>query len=301
MNLRDLKYLVVLAQEKNFGRAAKRCHCTQPTLSMQIRKLEDGLGLCLFERDKRNVRITADGEAVLAYAKDILDQVELIKELSVQRRDPFAGTFSLGIIPTSCSSLLPHMVPVFQQNLPRLELKLSEEITDRCIDSLLAGEIDAAIVATDVVDSRLESMSLFEEQFYLACNSTHKLSQIDTLLPQHIPENELLLLKEGHCLREQGLDFCLRIGKSHNTAFFGTSLNTILAMVALGEGITLVPALFSQAAKSMGLHCFALRNDSPTRRLRLVSRKKFTSRKLILRCAECIKQSVSGLRGVRLL
>lgn len=301
MNLRDLNYLVALAQELNFGRAAQLCHCTQPTLSMQIKKLEGELQLCLFERDKRNVRITRDGEAVLVYAKDILEQVEQIKVLSEQRRDPLAGTLSLGIIPTLCSSLLPYMVPVFQQSLANLTLQLSEETTDRCLESLVAGSLDAAIVATDVIDSRLDSIALFTESFYLACNASHQLSQHGQLLPQDIPEDELLLLAEGHCLRDQGLDFCLRMGKSHNTSFFATSLSTILAMVALGEGITLVPALSSKAAISIGLQLRSLHENIPSRTLRLVWRKKFKSRVLVESCAKFIRHSVAGIEGVILL
>ena len=301
MNIRDLQYLVALSEEGNFGRASERCFVSQPTLSMQVKKLEEELGVELFERGKRFVRATTAGDSIVDYAKQVLQLVEDMKLSSQAFLDPFAGTLKLGIFPTLAPYILPHLVKTFKRQLPALSMQLYEQVTEECIQGVLSGDLDAVLLATDLDDPRLCCCDLFVETFYLVCDKKHTLNQYDKVTASRLPEDELLLLQEGHCLREQGLEYCQRIGKRHNTAFAATSLLTVLSMVALGEVITLIPALSVDATRSLGVSVKPFSANAPARKIQLYWRKSVNREPLFLKIVELIQGALEGRKGVKIL
>lgn len=243
MNIRDLKYFIAVAQLKHFGLAAEHCFVTQPTLSMQLKKLERQLGLTLFERNNKQVLITAAGEKILAHALSIISEVEKINQISKQAQDPLSGPFQLGVIPTLAPYLLPWLMPRFIKALPNLELFLIEEKTEVLTRMLADGRIDAAIMARPIEHAQLSFQPLFEEEFYFICAQSHKLANKSSIAIEDIDSNELLLLSEGHCLREQAIDICHLPATQNHLKFSATSLETLRHMVSAKRGITLLPAL----------------------------------------------------------
>lgn len=246
MNLQELRYLVALADTRHFGRAAERCFVSQPTLSMQIKRLEDELGVALFERGNRTVGITPIGEAILARAQQILLQADNIRELARAHRDPLAGHLAVGVIPTLSPYLLPLILAPLQRDYPLLKLVLSEETTANLLARLRAHEIDAALLATAVDESGLDSWPLFLEPFWLAFPGSDPLSTRDEIGRADLEQVNLLLLAEGHCLARQAMEVCgiddrNRAGDMADLR--ASSLETLLQLVAAGFGSTLVPAL----------------------------------------------------------
>ena len=248
MNLRDLRYLIALADHRHFGRAAEASHVSQPTLSTQIRKLEDELGVALVERAPRKVMLTEAGTAIAQRARNVIAEVEQMREIARRAHDPESGTLRLGLFPTLGPYLLPHVVGPLRARYPKLELLLVEEKTADLIARLREGRIDAAVLALPVDDEGLEHAVLFDEPFVLAVPEKHPLAtprgrkraalSLDTLQHEH-----LLLLEDGHCLREQALDVCHLAGASEKDGFRATSLETLRQMVAAGVGMTLLPVL----------------------------------------------------------
>jgi len=241
MNLRDLKYLVALADHKHFGRAAAACFVSQPTLSTQIRKLEDELGVPLVERAPRKVMLTPAGREAADRARRIVAEVEQMKEAARRSQDPEAGTVRLGIFPTLAPYLLPHVIPRVRERFPHLELLLVEEKSDELLTRLREGRLDAAILALPVLDDQLHTEFLFEEPFVLAVPGQHPLASRSSLTLDELSEQRLLLLEDGHCLREQALDVCRLSGAHEKTGFRATSLETLRQMVAANVGATLLP------------------------------------------------------------
>ncbi|GMA38846.1 LysR substrate-binding domain-containing protein [Mobilicoccus caccae] len=243
MNLRDLEYLVALSEHRHFGRAAAACYVSQPTLSTQIKKLESDLGAPLIERGARGVLFTMAGEQVLARAKTVLAGTEEIRAIARYATDPRAGTLRLGVFPTLAPYLLPHVVPEIRRRLPDLRLLLVEERTAELTDMLHAGSVDAVVLATPVEDS-FESLPLFREDFVLAVPSGHPLAATSgPVTTGALRGQDILLLAEGHCLREQALEVCSQVGAGERDGFRATSLETLRHMVAAGVGITLLPQL----------------------------------------------------------
>ena len=248
MNLRDLRYLLALADHRHFGRAAEASHVSQPTLSTQIRKLEEELGVALVERAPRKVMLTEAGAAIAQRARHVIAEVEQMREIARRAHDPESGTLRLGLFPTLGPYLLPHVVGPLRARYPKLELLLVEEKTADLIARLREGRIDAAVLALPVDDEGLEHAVLFDEPFVLAVPEKHPLAtprgrkraalSLDTLQHEH-----LLLLEDGHCLREQALDVCHLAGASEKDGFRATSLETLRQMVAAGVGMTLLPVL----------------------------------------------------------
>lgn len=243
MNLRDLKYLVALAEHRHFGRAAAACFVSQPTLSTQIRKLEDELGLPLVERAPRKVMLTPAGLEAAARARTIVAEVEQMKEAARRSRDPEAGTVRLGIFPTLGPYLLPHVIPNIRERFPQLELLLVEEKSDELLNRLREGRLDAALLALPLDDDQLHAEFLFEEPFLLAVSSQHPLARRQHLDVQELSTQRLLLLEDGHCLRDQALAVCRLFGANEKSEFRATSLETLRQMVAADVGITLLPTL----------------------------------------------------------
>ena len=246
VNLRDLKYLVAVAETRHFGRAAERCFVSQPTLSGQIRKLEQELGVALFERTNRRVTITPIGERILEHAHRLIEQAEAIEELARRERDPVSGPLRVGAIPTVSPYLMPLLLLPLRKAYPRLRLILSEEITETLLQRLRAHEIDAAIIATDVDDASLVSQPLFREPFWFAMPRDHPLYNKDSIEETDLEQVDLLVLADGHCLARQVMDVC-RIADRQQQGEYAdlraASLVTLLQLVGAGFGCTLVPAL----------------------------------------------------------
>ncbi len=275
MNLRDLRYLVALDEFKHFGRAAQACFVSQPTLSTQIKKLEQELGVILIERNPRKVLFTEIGEEVTRRARAVLRDVDQIKTLARRTADPESGTVRLGLFPTLGPYLLPHVVPSICKQFPRLELLLVEEKTEIILRQLREGRLDAGLLALPIVDEQLHTEFLFEEPFLLAVPQHHELAQRKTLVIDDLADANLLLLEDGHCLREQALDVCKLAGANEKTGFRATSLETLRQMVAANVGITLLPMLSVKppVAVSRRIHLMKFRGKAPSRRIAMVWRK----------------------------
>lgn len=275
MNLRDLRYLVALADHRHFGRAAAASFVSQPTLSTQIRKLEDELGVALVERAPRRVMLTPVGREVAERARKIISDVEQMGELARRSRDPEAGTVRLGLFPTLGPYLLPHVLPGVRRRFPRLELLLVEEKTDQILARLRDGRLDAGVLALPVHDEQLHVEPLFDEPFVLAAPREHPVAAQATLQPDDLRDLGLLLLEEGHCLRDQALDVCHTVGAGERDGFRATSLETLRQMVAAGVGLTLLPVLAVQppvpASPEIALVPFAA--PAPHRRIAMVWRR----------------------------
>lgn len=266
MNLRDLQYLVALAETRHFGRAALRCHVSQPTLSAQLRKLEDYLGVALIERRPRQVALTAAGAAVIQRARRMLQDADDIRALAHASQDPLAGQLKVGLIPTLGPYLLPRVMPRLAQALPKLALLLHEYQTAPLIQRVLDGELDLAILALPADTKGLQTRSLFAEAFLVAMPEKHRLAARRRLKPADLAGEKLLLLEEGHCLREHALEVCSRAG-AEEQGFRATSLETLRQMVASGAGITLLPRLAAEGpfASARGLVVRPFAPPAPSR------------------------------------
>ncbi|MGJ4729896.1 LysR substrate-binding domain-containing protein [Luteimonas sp. SDU101] len=254
MNLRDLKYLIAVADHRHFGRAAAASFVSQPTLSTQIRKLEDELGVSLIERAPRKVMLTPIGVEIVERARRVASEVEQMKEAARRSQRPEAGAVRLGIFPTLGPYLLPHVIPPIRERYPDLQLLLVEEKSDELLARLRDGRLDAAILAMPVHDDQLHHEYLFEEPFLLAVPEQHRLARRDALSLDDLSSENLLLLEDGHCLRRQTLDVCHLAGAQEKSEFRATSLETLRQMVAANVGITLLPALAVQPPVSQPSH-----------------------------------------------
>ncbi len=291
MNLRDLRYFVALADYKHFGRAAEACFISQPTLSTQIRKLEEELGVTLVERAPRQVMLTPAGRDIAERARRIVDDVEQMKESARRSQDPEAGTIRLGMFPTLGPYLLPHAVPLIRARFPRLELLLVEEKSDVLLSRLREGKLDAGLLALPLHDEQLHTEFLFEEPFLLAVPEHHPLAGRDNLALKELADQRLLLLEDGHCLRDQALDVCQLSGASEKSGFQATSLETLRQMVAANVGVTLLPMLATKppVARSETIHLLGFHDSQPSRRIALVWRKSSAMHDFLLQLAEVFR------------
>jgi LysR family hydrogen peroxide-inducible transcriptional activator len=266
MNLRDLQYLVALADTGHFGKAAARCHVSQPTLSAQIGKLEDYLGTQLFERQPRRVTLTDAGRLIVQRARQVTQGAEDIRELARASRDPLSGTLRVGLIPTIAPYLLPRVASRLRRKLPRLQLMLYEHQTAALLDKLRNGELDLAVLAFPADTAGLEIRSLFAESFVVAMPRRHRLASRKRLKVEDLAGERLLLLEEGHCLRDQALEVCAgNVSKEQD--FRATSLETLRQMVGAGLGITLLPRLAAEGpiAGARGLEFRPFAPPAPSR------------------------------------
>ncbi len=292
MNLRDLHYLVSLAEHRHFGHAAEACFVSQPTLSTQIRKLEDELGVSLVERAPRHVMLTEVGGEIASRARDVLNEVEQIKSVARRSLDPQAGTVRLGIFPTLGPYLLPHIVPMIRKAFPRLELLLVEEKTEVVLARLREGRLDAGILALPIHEESMHCEFLFEEPFLLATPVTHHLARRESIRMQDLDEERLLLLEEGHCLRDQALEVCRLTGAGERSGFRATSLETLRQMVAADVGITLLPTLAVKppVAPSKNVHLTEFKGRPPSRKLAMIWRKSSALAGFLEELAGIVKQ-----------
>lgn len=272
LSLRDLEYVVAVADEEHFGRAAERCAVSQPTLSVQIRKLETALGLALFERSNRRVLLTEAGQIVVRQARIVLGEAQRLLALASDRRGaPLSGRLVLAAIQTLGPYYFPLVLRLLRDEFPLLSLALSEARTAEILDGLREGRIDAALISLPIPDSGLTVSPLFVEPFLLACPSDHALARGCALRARDIAGPDLLLLDEGNCLRDQAIAAC---GAGSAAGRHATSLETLRSMVAAGAGYTLLPALAAPAGPDPSglLVTRGFDTDGPGRTIALVWR-----------------------------
>lgn len=272
MNLRDLKYIVAVAETKSFVKAAEQCFVSQPTLSMQIKKLENSLNIKIFERNNKHVLVTEIGKQVIETAKRILQDAEHISILAKHEQDPFAGDFTLGAFPTIAPYILPKLIPLIKKKLPNLRLILVEEKTDILLHKLKTGLIDAALLAGPLHDESLIAEKLFDDEFKLAVATNHPLAEQTIINPDELINQPLLLLDEGHCLRDQALQFCQLSGIDEEQNVRATSLETLRQMVIAGTGITFMPTIAIQNNDD-NIRYIPFEEPKPKRTIYLVSRQ----------------------------
>jgi len=296
MNLRDLKYLVALADHRHFGRAAAACFISQPTLSTQLRKLEEELGVTLIERAPRRVMLTPVGLDIAARARRIAAEVEQLKESARRTLDPEAGTVRLGLFPTLAPYLLPHVVPRIRARFPRLELLLIEEKTEVVLRMLREGRLDAGVLALPLHDDQLHVEPLFEEPFVLAVPQAHRLAKRSHLRLDEIGQESLLLLEDGHCLRDQALDICHLSGAVEKTGFRATSLETLRQMVAANVGITLLPMLAVRppVPPQEAIHLLSFDGRPPSRKIAMVWRRSSAMGAFLTQLAGLLREAASA-------
>ncbi|MBI3431157.1 MAG: LysR family transcriptional regulator [Hydrogenophilales bacterium] len=294
MTLQELKYLVALADHGHFGRAAEACFITQSTLSTQIKKLEDFLGVTLFDRSLKRVTPTPIGREILQAARNIVEESDRIRELAKHAQDPMARTLHLGVIPTLGPYYLPHALTLVHKKHPGLRLLLREEMTPQILEHLVDGRLDAGLLALPVTDEALRVEPLFYEPFYAALPAGHALAKRDTLKVSDIMDEKLLLLDEGHCLRDQALDVC-GAGTAGREEVRATSLETLRQMVGMGLGLTLLPALAVDAAPRVSKKSVEIRpfkKPAPGRTIGLVWRKRAPFPETFERLAATLKATL---------
>jgi len=298
MTLTELKYIVAVARERHFGKAADACYVSQPTLSVAIKKLEDELEVKLFERSAGEVTVTPLGEQIVQQAQSVLDQAASIKEIAKRGKDPLSGPLNLGVIYTIGPYLLPDLVRQNIARTPQMPLVLQENFTVRLLEMLRAGEIDCAIMAEPFPDTGLAMAALYDEPFMAALPARHPLADRESISSEELKKETMLLLGTGHCFRDHVLEVCPEFARFSSNAegirksFEGSSLETIKHMVASGMGVTLVPRL-SVPAEALKPRGKGARKDSeqivrylpvrdreggepPTRRVVLAWRRSFT-------------------------
>lgn len=287
MNLRDLKYLVAVAEHRHFGRAAEACHVSQPTLSTQIRKLEEFLGVTLIERNNRQVLLTPVGERIIAQAARVLREADELVKMAQQARDPYGGQFRLGIIPTVAPYLLPRILPLIREQFPELEIQLVEAQTAVITRELRAGQLDAIILALPVEDDGVVTVPLYAEPFYVAVSPRHPFFGRNSIAAEELEDAEVLLLEDGHCLRDQALDVCKSSGAVENTNFSATSIETLRHMVSADIGITLMPEL-AMGEDGRGIRYVPFEGTPPHRTIGMVWRTTTTREALLAKLSELL-------------
>jgi LysR family hydrogen peroxide-inducible transcriptional activator len=293
IKLKDLRYLVAVADTRHFGRAAEKCFISQPTLSAQLKKLEEYLGVQLIERQPKNVSLTEAGEQIVARARRMLEASEEVVTLARAYRDPLAGRLRVALLPTIGPYLLPRVSQPLRKTLSsRLELRLYEYQTAQILEKLEAGEIDLGILALPVDIEGFETRELYAEPFMLAVPDQHRLAKRDSVKISDLDGETLLLLEDGHCLRDQALEVCSRVGTHEKQDFRATSLETLRQMVATGAGITLLPELAGRGAygNARGVVIRPFARPAPVRHVGAVWRKTTARRAAIEAVCEIIAE-----------
>lgn len=242
MTLTELRYIVALAREKHFGRAAEKCFVSQPTLSVAVKKLEDELGVILFERGQGEVSLTPAGTPIVRQAEKVLAEAARVRELAETAGDPLAGPLRLGAIYTIGPYLLPKLVPLLRQRAPKMPLMLQENFTVKLIEALKNGELDVAVLALPVQEPGLVAQPVYAEAFRVLLPAQHPWTRLQSIDAAHLLDEQLLMLGRGNCFREQVLDLCTHAGAGGPQVLEGSSLETIRLMVASAVGITVMPA-----------------------------------------------------------
>ena len=295
MNLRDLRYLVALADTRHFGKAAERSFVSQPTLSAQIKKLENYLGVQLIERQPRRVTLTETGAKILPIARRILQDSDEIVSLARNEYDPLSGKINVALIPTIGPYLLPLVTRRLRKQLPRLKLMLYEHQTQPLLERLRAGDIDLGVLALPVPLDGLEARELYDEPFSVALPNGNPLAKKNSIKLDDLSGETLLLLEDGHCLRDQALDVCSRIDVKESEDYRATSLETLRQMVAAGLGVTLLPELATRGpfGSGHGLTMKPFAKPVPSRTVGAVWRKSSSRTEAINAVCDVISATVN--------
>jgi LysR family transcriptional regulator, hydrogen peroxide-inducible genes activator len=298
MTLTELKYIVAVAREKHFGRAAEACFVSQPTLSVAIKKLEEELDLKIFERGSNEISTTPLGEEIVRQAHAVIEQAAAIKEIAKRGKDPVSGPLRLGVIYTIGPYLLPELVRQTIARVPQMPLVIQENFTARLLELLRAGEIDCAVMAEPFPDQGLAVAPLYDEPFVAAVPKGHALARRKTVTAEELRDETMLLLGTGHCFRDHVLEVCPEYarfssrsgdaGEGFRKSFEGSSLETIKYMVASGMGVTVVPQLSVPADDSPHVKYIRFSPPAPTRRVVLAWRRTFTRYEAIAALRNCI-------------
>jgi LysR family hydrogen peroxide-inducible transcriptional activator len=301
MNLRDLKYFVALADSRHFSKAAKACFVSQPSLSIQIKKLEATLGVDLLERTSRSVLLTDVGKVIAEQARELLQRAAALEEIAKQAQDPFSGELNMGVIPTLTPYLLPHLMPEFAktESFPKLSIYLAEQQTASLQLNLKQGKLDAAFLSLPLETDGLIVQPLFEEELCLAVPETHPLAKQKTIRPADLNGQSLLLLEEGHCLRDQALALCQRSQAFEAKHFRAASLEILRYMVASKMGLTLMPYLACQAKDRIAYLPFT--HPRPKRTIGMVWRAASAKKLLLMRMVEQIRHLMSKQPGIKVI
>ena len=294
MTLTELKYIVAVAREKHFGRAAEACFVSQPTLSVAIKKLEEELDVRIFERGSNEVSVTPLGAEIVRQAQQVIEQAAAIREIAKRGKDPVSGPLRLGVIYTIGPYLLPELVKQAIERVPQMPLMLQENFTARLLEMLRTGELDASIMAEPFPDAGLAVAPLYDEPFVAAVPKSHPLAKRKTISPEELKDETMLLLGTGHCFRDHVLEVCPEYARFSNDAdgirksFEGSSLETIKYMVASGMGVTVVPQLSVPKEAQPHVKYIRLTAPVPTRRVVLAWRRSFTRYEAIAALRNCI-------------
>lgn len=290
MTLQELRYLIAVAEEKHFERAAEICHVSQSTLSAQLKKLEDQLNITLFDRSQRQITPTPAGREIIVQARLTLEAASKIHEIALQRLDPMQGSLRVGIIPTLSPYLMPPILARLKTAYPKLRLFLREDLTDHLLRQLRGGQLDLLLMALPVKSEGVETLALFEEPFQVALPAGHPLAERAQIREGDLRDYRILLLEEGHCLRDQALALCE--SPKVIEEFAATSLETLRQMVAVGIGLTLLPELAIRLTQTIPYqHLIEIRPFAPpvpTRTIGLVWRRNFPRQAAVERLAELI-------------
>jgi LysR family hydrogen peroxide-inducible transcriptional activator len=285
MNLQQLEYVVAVDKHRHFSNAAENCFVTQATLSMMIKKLEEELGIVIFDRSKQPVVPTEAGKMLIEQARSVLRETELIKQISSNLKTGLQGNLKIGIIPTLAPYLLPLFLSQFLKKYPSIKLKIQEQTTDQLLQMLSSDKIDVAIMATPLADKNFKETPLFYEEFKVFTSANDKNLKKKYILPEDIDINKLWLLEEGHCLRSQALNLCelqKQQAKAHNLDYETGSIESLLKITEINEGITIVPELATlnfDAAMKEKLRYF--KPPVPVREISLVTYRHFIKKKLL--------------------
>lgn len=302
MNLRDLRYLVAVAEHRHFGRAAEACFVSQPTLSTQLKKLEETLGIVLFERGNRRVMLTPEGEQVVQQTQRILVELNALTALSEQLRDPLGGDLRVGIIPTIAPYLLPKVLAPLRKAFPNLRIQLTEGQTANITRMLKQGELDATLLALPLGEENVNETPLYDEDFVLAVPAGHPKAQLAEVDANDLEGEEVLLLEDGHCFRDQALEVCQAHYGIENKSYSATSLETLRQLVAAGVGVTLIPQLAvpEDASPSDNVRYIPFKargGDRPMRSLGLCWRASSTRSELLQEVASVLKSCMQALQA----
>ncbi|WP_455366965.1 LysR substrate-binding domain-containing protein [Kaarinaea lacus] len=296
MTLTELRYVVAVYRERHFGRAAESCYVSQPTLSAAIKKLEQELGVDIFERSKQDITVTPVGEQVIEQAQRVLEEAEKLKQVSQVGKDQLVGTLRIGAIYTIGPYLLPHIIPELRKNAPDMPLVIEENFTARLREKLKAGQLDAIIIALPFEEPGVVTLPLYDEPFVAVLPASHPLTQKDGVRIKDLAKENLLLLGEGHCFREQVLEACPECrdasisGGAFNQTIEGSSIETIRHMVVSGIGVTVLPCSAAGTDKYARrlLQIRRLKNPEPKRCVALAWRTSFPRPKAI----EALRKSI---------
>ncbi len=288
MNVRDLEYLVALAEYKHFRRAAEACKVSQPTLSGQIRKLEDELNTRLLERTSRKVVFTESGLLLVEQARQVLREIKQFKDMASMQTKEMAGPLHIGVIPTLGPSLMPYITATIAQEFPKIDLFLHEAQTAKLVELLENGKIDCAILQMVAEVESFISVPMFEERLCLAVPATNPLAKESVFEMPNLQGKELLMLEDGHCLRDKTIGYCFAAGATENRHYQATSLETIRNMVAAGFGITLMPELAIPNSCDADIKYIPCINPIPTRQINLVYRPGSPLRQRYERIADAV-------------